>query len=390
MKDKKKTTYILRGVIVLDILLVLYFVAVFSNIPFIEKWRTLYIETAMSTNSHQWLATYFIPQSIIDEVMEQKNLELALQLAMESGWDSEVEQIESISGEDDFYKYYWELDSASVRDYLERNPDVLEGGYASILIENLDETLQLETVNGDPILVIDIKNNLILIGVSGDGYVGKMAIIKNASQITLAKSAYLGSRGQIIDDYGEACDALLAVNASGFTDVDGHGSGGAVKGSLVIDGVDYGNHQNAKSHWKFIGMQNDNRLYVTSYDADMIENYRWAVEFSPALIVNGEIVAEGSYGWGIQPRTVIGQAEDGTFMILIVDGRQPGYSIGCTVGECAIILSNYKAYQAVNLDGGSSSVMWYGGSQITKSSSPSGFGRYLPDALIVEKASEQQ
>ena len=72
-------------------------------------------------------------------------------------------------------------------------------------------------------------------------------------------------------------------------------------------------------------------------------------------------------------------------MMLVVDGRQIGYSLGCTMEECANQLLKYKAYQAANMDGGSSSIMWYDGEQITSSSSPSGFGRYLPDALYVKK-----
>ena len=39
----------------------LYFLCIYSNIPFIKKYRTIYINTAMNTMRHQWLATYFIP-----------------------------------------------------------------------------------------------------------------------------------------------------------------------------------------------------------------------------------------------------------------------------------------------------------------------------------------
>lgn len=388
-KYKSKLKYIIGGIIAFDVLLLLYFIAIFSNIPFIVKWRTLYIETAMSTNSHQWLATAFIPRHIIDEVMELRNKELENQATLDGSWNGDMSSAGDINNIEDFYRIYWELDTESVRSYLEGHRDVRANGYDAILIEDFDGEYGLKTVNGDEVLVLDTKNSLLLIAIKGEGYQGKMAIIKDPEQVVMDKSDYLGSRGEIIDKFGEKNDALLAVNASGFKDVDGHGSGGEIRGSLVIDGVDYGDHKSAKQQWKFIGMQNDNRLYVTSYDANKIEDYKWAMEFSPALIVNGEIVAVGSYGWGIQPRTAIGQAEDGSFLILLVDGRQPGYSIGCTVGECAELLSGYGAYQAANLDGGSSSIMWYGDRQITKSSSPSGFGRYLPNAIVVKKAENE-
>ncbi len=387
VKKKSWIVHAIRAVVVLDVFLVLYFVAVFSNIPFIVKWRTLYIETAMSTTSHQWLATAFIPKGIIDEVVEKRNWDIAKQQLIDSGWDTKNnKKNKKIDAESEFYELYWELDTPNVRQYLSSYLSEHSVKYDNILIEDFDEQLGLETVKGDPVLVLDTANNLMIIGIKGDEYVGKMALIKDPAQVHLGKSDYLGSRGEIVDKYGEKYNALLAVNASGFKDVEGHGSGGQVRGSLVIDGVDYGDHAAGKSHWKFIGMQTDDRLYITSYSLADISDYKWAVEFSPALIVNGEIVAEGSFGWGIQPRTTIGQAQDGTFMILLIDGRQLGYSVGCTVGECAIIMDRYKAYQAANLDGGSSSVMWYKDRQITKSSSPSGFGRYLPDAIYIKKA----
>ena len=49
--------------------MVFYPVAVYSDIPFIKKWRDIYIETAMTTMHHQWLATAFMPHFVIDDVM---------------------------------------------------------------------------------------------------------------------------------------------------------------------------------------------------------------------------------------------------------------------------------------------------------------------------------
>ncbi len=96
------------------------------------------------------------------------------------------------------------------------------------------------------------------------------------------------------------------------------------------------------------------------------------MEFKPALVVNGEQATFGSAGWGIHPRTAIGQAEDGSIIMIVIDGRQPGYSIGITVGELAEMCLKYGAVQALNLDGGSSSIMYYNGRKITQ---PSGGDR---------------
>ena len=92
----------------------------------------------------------------------------------------------------------------------------------------------------------------------------------------------------------------------------------------------------------------------------------------------------GSAGWGIQPRSAIGQTARGEVLLLIIDGRAPGYSIGATLGDCADILKKYDAVQACNLDGGSSSIMYYNGREITKPSAANKVkGRAIPDGFMV-------
>ena len=385
-KNREKATWkdwVIRVGIACCILFGMYLTVVYSNIPFIAKWRTIYIETAMTTNSHQWLATLFFPQSVIDEVMANRQKNLDKQANANSHWEEDLEDLST----KDFYDVYWELDSDSVKQYLKDHAELTKNGYDDIKIEDLDGKLGLKTVNGDEILVIDTKNHLLIMGIEGDGYKGKLAIEKNPDQVELAKSKALGSYGQEAGSFGEDLDALLVVNASGFKDVDGVGTGGQVKGSMIIDGVEYGSPSDDAT-WRFCGMKNNNLMYVSSYPTGDVANYKWGVEFLPSLIVDGKSVVDGTFGMGIQPRTTIGQSKRGDILMLVIDGRQVGYSLGCTVEDCKNILMKYKAYQAMNMDGGSSSVMWYDGNYITKSCSVSGVGRYMPDALVIRKASQ--
>ena len=83
---------------------------------------------------------------------------------------------------------------------------------------------------------------------------------------------------------------------------------------------------------------------------------------------------------------MIGQALDGTVFLLTIDGRQVGWSLGATVVDAAKILQKYDAYQAVNLDGGSSTIMIYRDEIITKTSGAQNYGRWCPDAFIVDYA----
>ena len=59
-----------------------------------------------------------------------------------------------------------------------------------------------------------------------------------------------------------------------------------------------------------------------------------------------------------QPRTAIGLNKNGRYLIIVVvDGRLPGYSEGATLAELSQILIDFGAHSAMNLDGGGSSTL---------------------------------
>ena len=72
----------------------------------------------------------------------------------------------------------------------------------------------------------------------------------------------------------------------------------------------------------------------------------------------------------------------GEILMLIIEGRMVGRSIGTDIEECAEILKRHKCYTAMNLDGGTSAVMWYDGEYVTKCSNTSIASRLLPNAWV--------
>jgi hypothetical protein len=81
-----------------------------------------------------------------------------------------------------------------------------------------------------------------------------------------------------------------------------------------------------------------------------------AVSGFPLVLWNGKII-EG-LGNDVDPRTAVGLNRAGNkLIIVIVDGRQPGYSEGATYAEIAQILLDHKAWSGMNLDGGGSSTL---------------------------------
>ncbi len=420
-KKRNPVRHLIRLAVVLVVLAGLYLFCVYTSVPFIANLRSLYIETAMTTMEHQWLATYFIPHSVIADTMAELDKLEANQDTMESDWSSYKAPTSTVlpstqksepkpatpvtedPGEDkpveeepepvilefwedpehEFWSVYTELDYNSFHEYALEHKDEMYSEEGYLFIDEADaqsKGTSILTTNGDPVLAIDAKNGIVLVRLNGAEYEGVMAIVKDPKQISMGVAKHLGSYGSKIATIAAENDAILAINASGFQDDDGLGNGGVVYGMLYSEGKKI--QGTAGSNYKAIYFDSEYRLNVRSYKKDL-DIYN-GVEFKPALVINGEAAVTGSAGWGIQPRSAIGQTDDGTVLMIIVDGRQPTYSIGITVGELAKIFVKYGAVQAGNLDGGSSAVMYYNGRIITK---PSGAdkvnGRHLPDAFVV-------
>ena len=149
-KSPLKTITIL--LLVLAVLEGAYFTCVYSNIPFIAKWRNIYIQTAMSTMRHQWLATAFIPRGVIDEVMaDQRRGQEEQANAKDSTWGTDGKEPagqessdpnSSAVGRDPeeaaFYELFWEIDPDSMNAYLEKHPNALANGWDQLYINEAD------------------------------------------------------------------------------------------------------------------------------------------------------------------------------------------------------------------------------------------------------------
>lgn len=93
---------------------------------------------------------------------------------------------------------------------------------------------------------------------------------------------------------------------------------------------------------------------------------------------------KGNGGYGIAPRTAIGQRKDGIVLMLVIDGRRPGHSLGVDMVELTNIMLKYGAYNASNLDGGGSSTIVVNGETLSVAGGSGYTGdRYLPNAWLV-------
>lgn len=227
--------------------------------------------------------------------------------------------------------------------------------------------------DGDGIVIVDIKKK---------GFNGTMIIVLDPSRVFVGGPGFYGGSGMLLEDLVRRYDALGGINAGGFIDEDGGGSGGLPEGLTIVDGEAY--------HWAGSGasaaFDQDNVLHVGYYTIESAaeQNIRDCASFGPALIVNG-VPEYGSYmESGINPRTAIGQREDGAVLLLCIDGRQI-HSIGASFADIRDVMLDFGAVNACSMDGGSSTVMYYDGEYLNSPSSASGTSRYLPNAFLIKK-----
>lgn len=364
----------------------LYLVAIYSNIPFIAECRSIYIETAMSTMSHQWLATKFIPKSVIDDVISQRD-NTEIKKGKGNNFITKVKNLFNLNGREWFVAEFDEINMESFDEFTKNNPDVLNDGYENILIDKSkvgDAQTGIVTNQGDNVVAIDAINKILIIEVKGEGYNGRLAIAKDSSKVKVGMAEGVkGNKnieGSQIDELSKYNNAILSVNASGFVDYDGNGNGGQPIGEIISNGKLV--NSPVGGNWFIAGFDYDDRMLIGRNIPD--SELRDAVEFMPALIIDGVKQVEGSSGWGIQPRTAIGQKTNLDVLMLVVDGRQIGHSIGITVGECANIMEKYGAVQSINLDGGASSIMYYNNHPVTIPAIKYEVGRWIPNIIMVK------
>lgn len=231
-------------------------------------------------------------------------------------------------------------------------------------------------------LVDEDGDGIILETVKGEGYTGYMMVVLDPSRVILGTvpESY-GIRGYTVEEMCAEFDAVAGINAGGFYDVNGSGNGSAPVTMVAFEGKIY--YPGAGSWNGFVGIDDNHILHVGKMKVKDLEekNIQYGVGFGPILIANGEVVLPENNPGGLNPRTAIGQRSDGAMLLLVVDGRQ-AMSIGCTLRDLCDIFLEYGAVNAYNLDGGSSTLMWYEDHYVNNCASVVGI-RPVPTAFIV-------
>jgi len=327
-KNKRK-----RKIKIKFVLLFVLFELTFTTItgPFMlyygpfKNAKTTVVGAAMTTYSLQWLATAFLSKDAIAKIMSTQKVDA--------------------------------------------------------LVQNNLDGVKVENKNDTSIERYDIK------GIRFKGYI---LIINDPTRLKVGYTSLLYKEGQLTSDIAKDNNAIAAINGGGFKDADNGtkwvGTGANPAGIIMANGKIVANDitdENKKTD--VVAMTKSGKLLVGLHSLSEMKTagVTEAVSFGPALIVDGrKTITAGEGGWGSAPRTCVAQRKDGAIIFLVIDGRQLG-SLGATLREAQDVLYDYGAVNATNLDGGSSSTLFYNDEIINNPSDSLG-ERSVPSIMYIE------
>ena len=226
--------------------------------------------------------------------------------------------------------------------------------------------------------------DIIVDEIKGPTYHGWMMIVQDPSRVFVGVcNDYFteDKPGLRIAELAKKYDAVAAINGGAFSDHNGQGNGGTPSGVTITEG----RMTNARGGGDntTVGFDNNDVLIVGKMTRDEAERMglRDAVSFGPALVINGEAAKMSGVSSGLNPRTDIGQRSDGAVLMLVIDGRQVN-SPGASMADLVDIMMRYGAVNACNLDGGSSSNIYYKGEILNDGVAITG-SRRIPTAFLV-------
>ncbi len=332
-RKKKKISWYTYFLIFVDICALICFF--FAYGPY-DKIRNIFVQTALGTNTHRYFAYVLYSEKTVQEIASSN-------VIIAAGDNSNVNDIVFV-------------------DYSDK-----------VVYANEYEEAVLKKNEGNDLYKI--------IKINESTYTGYLAVIYDPKRIRL----YLSSSkyGNTVSELARQTNAVIATNASGYY-INQITYEKWPARSLIVDGEVY---YDSGRNGPMVGMNADGVLMLMSTTANRAEEAGmvWGVEFGPFLVVNGvPSTYSGTGGGGLHPRTCIGQRKDGIVLMLVINGRGGGGSLGATIGDLVEIMMRYGAYNACNLDGGGSSAMVEKGYLISQPVSYQGAGeRNVLDALVV-------
>jgi exopolysaccharide biosynthesis protein len=226
--------------------------------------------------------------------------------------------------------------------------------------------------------------------VETQNYTAKIMVIPDPTTVHLVESRFT-TKGQALSDLIKENNGVAGINAGGFVDKGGDGSGGQVIGIVISNGQLLSVPSAGKDSRQLVGgFLKDGQFITGRYSVNQLLNLgvTEAVSFGPQLIVNGvnrvTPTIDGAWGWA--PRTAIGQEKNGSVVMIITDGRFYWNKThrGASMSDMAQLFESYHVTNAIAMDGGGSTTMIKDSQLLLKPATNTAVGmRYLPNGWVV-------
>ena len=352
---KKTTSYILKSLAFIGttigavVILLVMSILLICHGPSMSA-RQLFVTTVLETGQLKFLASVFLSEEEIQAMVNQNSMK---------PMDEDV-------------------DLSLIKIAVKQNSNVVNNGSISLESANSgSEGIQPPTQDdATPSAPQNPHEGIEIIPVSGRTFYGTMMIIEDPSRVSVATTYPWGEYGKNLDVIAKEAGAIAAVNGGLYESYSN--TGARPYGIAVSNGQIQLNQPGSWPGLYMIGLNNDNILVIknlagmnaSQFEAYVKENgIRDAVAFQEEasdknnhfvqLIINGEARELNGMGSGLNPRTAIGQRSDGAILLLVTDGRGASGHLGASASDLISIMMEYGAVNAANLDGGSSSCMYY-------------------------------
>ncbi len=286
------------------------------------------------------------------------------QLKFLASWFLDADEIQTIVNQNSMKDLNAEVDADLIQ---------IGGTSGSVSVGSSEQTPEVQP-----------QQDIEIVEVAGSTYTGTMMIVKDPSRISLATIYPWRDVGVTLDKLVTSNGAIAGINGGLYDST--NNTGGKPYGVIVSNGEIQFNEPHKWPGLVLIGFDENHILQIIDIDGMKPEDVetlvrerkiRDAVTFQEEasdannhfvqLIINNEARQMHGSGSGLNPRTAIGQRADGSVLLFVTDGRGKSGHLGASSGDLIQVMQQFGAVNAANLDGGSSSCMYYDGEYLMTS-----------------------
>ena len=256
-----------------------------------------------------------------------------------------------------------------------------------------DETSDEEILSSEGLVKLPTVDNsnikyYTIEGIEGAKFNGYVLEIANPKRVKIGYSSKLGVEGEKTSEIAENNNAVAGINGGAFMDkTDGEAwtqNGGIPTGLIISEGKEvFSDVTNKDTKLPCALINKDGLLIGGNYSYNEIQkmNIKEGLTFGPLLISGGRKISNLA-DTGTSPKTLIGQKEDGTMVLVVLDSNTET-RMCANLREAQNVMYKLGCVTAINLDGGKSTTMYYDGEVVNNPSNAAG-ERAIASGFIVK------